>query len=123
MVLAIDLRLLGWAMQRRRVGDMIYGLRPWKRLGFLLITATGLLLAWGEPVRLYGSPSFWMKMILFGLVGVHAAIFRAPVYRYPEKLDAALTREAKLAGAVSLILWAGLIVTGRLIAFDASFEP
>src|SRR5204863_2625092 len=76
MVLATDLRLLGWAMQRRLIGDMIYGLRPWKRLGFLLITATGLLLAWGEPVRLYGSPSCWVQLLLHGLVGVHAAIFR-----------------------------------------------
>jgi hypothetical protein len=123
MVLATDLRLLGWTMRRRPVSGVIDGLRPWKRLGFVLITATGLLLAWGEPVRLYGSPSFWVKMILFGAVGVHAAVFRARVYRYPKKLDAALTRDAKLAGAVSLILWAGLIVTGRLIAFDASFEP
>ena len=83
---------------------------------------TGLLLAWAEPVRLYQSPSFWIKMSLFALVGVHALVFRAKVYSHPEKLDTAIDPRAKLAAALSLILWAGLIVSGRLIAFDASFE-
>jgi uncharacterized protein DUF6644 len=123
MLLATDLRLLGWAMQQRPVSDIVHGLRPWKRLGFVAITATGMLLAWGEPVRLHGSPSFWIKMGIFALAAVHAALFRGRVYRYPERLDAALTRDARLAGALSLLLWAGLIVTGRLIAFDPSFEP
>ena len=30
--------------------------------------------------------------------------------------------QAKLAAALSMIMWAGLIVCGRLIAFDASFD-
>jgi hypothetical protein len=122
MVLATDLRLLGWALERRLVSALIRGLRPWKWLGFVVIVATGLLLAWAEPIRLYRSPSFWTKIALFALVGVHASVFGPRVYRYPEKLDAAVTREAKVAAAVSLILWAGLILAGRLIAFDPSFD-
>jgi hypothetical protein len=30
-----------------------------------------------------------------------------------------VTPQAKLAAVISLILWAGLIISGRLIAFDA----
>jgi hypothetical protein len=119
MLLATDLRLLGWAMRRRRVSDIVQQFRPWKQVGFLLVVVSGLLLAWAEPQKLYRSPSFWIKMVLFALVGVHALIFRAGVYRDPAKLDAAMTQRAKLAAAISLILWAGLIVSGRLIAFDA----
>ena len=37
----------------------------------------------------------------------------------PARLDAAVTQQARLAAALSLILWAGLIISGRLIAFDA----
>ena len=59
----------------------------------------------------------------FELVGAYAAVSHPLVYRRPEKLDAALTREAKLAGALSPILRAGLIVTGRLIAFGPFFQP
>jgi hypothetical protein len=109
-------------MRRRPVSDVLIQLQPWKRLGFAIVVASGLLLTWSEPVRLYRSPSFWVKMALFALVGVHALIFRARVYRHPSKLDANVSPKAKLAAILSLLLWAGLIVSGRLIAFDASFD-
>jgi len=122
MLLITDLRLLGWAMRGRRVSEIWYQILPWKRLGFVVVTVTGLLLTWAEPIRLYKSPSFWVKMILFALVGVHALVFHRNVYGHPEKLDGAISSQAKLAAILSLILWAGLIVSGRLIAFDASFD-
>jgi len=122
MLLATDLRLLGWVMRGRLFSDIWNQFRPWKRLGFVIVVVTGLLLTWAEPVRLYGSPSFWIKMALFALVGVHALVFRAKVYGRPEQQDAGISSQAKLAAALSLILWAGLVVSGRLIAFDSSFE-
>jgi hypothetical protein len=122
MLLITDLRLLGWAMRGRLVSDVWSQFRPWKHLGFWVVTISGLLLTWAEPIRLYKSPSFWVKMILFALVGVHALVFRRSVYGHPEKLDAEITSLAKLAAVLSLLLWFGLIVSGRLIAFDASFD-
>src|SRR5437016_14563069 len=56
MVLATNLRLLDWGMRRSRVSDLVQQLRPWKWVGFVVITATGLLLAWAEPIKLYKSP-------------------------------------------------------------------
>jgi len=117
MLLATDLRLLGWAMQRRAVSDVVQQLRAWKRFGFLVVVSSGLLLAWAEPLKLYRSPSFWVKMALLALVGVHALLFRNSVYG-TAKLDERVSAQAKWAAALSLILWAGLIVSGRLIAFD-----
>jgi len=122
MLLATDLRLLGWAMKSRRFSELWYQFRPWKRLGFVIAVVTGLLLTWAEPIRLYSSPSFWTKMSLLALVGVHAIVFRSKVYGHPEHLDDAISWQAKLAAALSLILWTGLVVSGRLIAFDASFD-
>src|ERR1035438_9433736 len=97
MLLATDLRLLGWAMRSRPFSDVWYQFRPWKRLGFVIVVATGALLTWAEPTRLYRSPSFWVKMAFFALVGVHALIFRAKVYRHPEEQDAGITSRARLA--------------------------
>jgi Tfp pilus assembly protein PilN len=119
MLLMTDLRLLGWAMQLRPVSDVVLQFRWWKRAGFVMVTVSGLLLAWCEPLKLYRSPAFWVKMALLVLVGVHALAFRARVYGNPAKLDTAVTREAKLAASLSLFLWAGLIASGRLIAFDS----
>jgi hypothetical protein len=121
MLLTTDLHLLGWVMPGRPFSAVWHQFRPWKRIGFVIVAATGLLLAWAEPVRLYRSPSFWIKMSLFALVGVHALVFRK-VYGYPEKLDGVICSRAKLAALLSFILWAGLVVTGRFIAFDASFD-
>jgi len=118
MLLATDLRLLSWAMRRRLVSDVVSQLQPWKRIGFVMVVASGLLLAWAEPIKLYRSPAFWVKMALFALVGLHALVFRG-VYRDPAKLDAVVKPQAKLAATLSLLLWAGLIVSGRLIAFDS----
>jgi len=119
MLLVSDLRLLGWAMQRRQVSDVLAQFQAWKRLGFVMVVSSGLLLGWAEPIKLYRSPSFWVKMALFALVGLHAIVFRADVYRAAAKLDAGITPRAKLAAIISLFLWAGLIVSGRLIAFDS----
>lgn len=119
MLVMTDLRLLEWAMQRRKVSDVIEQMRGWKRAGFALVVSSGLLLGWAEPLRLYRSPSFWVKMALLTLVGVHALLFRKGVYQNAKALDAGVTPRAKLAAALSLILWAGLVVSGRLIAFDA----
>src|SRR5580693_2461369 len=115
MVLMTDLRLLGWAMRRIPVSDIVRQLQAWKWAGFIVVAASGLLLAWAEPQKLYRSPAFWVKMALLALVGVHALVFRAGVYRNMAKLDEAVTVQAKLAAALSLFLWAGLIVSGRLI--------
>jgi hypothetical protein len=119
MLLMTDLRLLGWAMRRRPVSDIVLQFRWWKRAGFVIVFASGLLLAWCEPLKLYRSPAFWVKMALLALVGVHALVFRARVYSNTVSLDVAITGEAKLAASLSLLLWAGLIVSGRLIAFDS----
>src|ERR1700736_4288124 len=86
MVLATDLRFLGWAMQCRPVSDIVQQFRPWKRVGFALVLISGLLLAWAEPQKLYRSPAFWIKIAFFALVGVHALVFHADVYRDPAKL-------------------------------------
>jgi hypothetical protein len=119
MVLVTDLRLLGWAMRRYAVSEIVQQFRAWKQAGFIIVVASGLLLAWAEPQKLYRSPSFWVKMALLALVGVHAVAFRARVYGSTARLDVAETVEGKLAASLSLLLWAGLIVSGRLIAFDA----
>ncbi|HUD99232.1 MAG TPA: DUF6644 family protein [Bryobacteraceae bacterium] len=119
MVLMTDFRLLGWAMRRTAVPDVVRQFQAWKRAGFVVLVASGLLLAWAEPLKLYRSPSFWVKMALLALVGVHALVFRLRVYGKSARLDVAETVEGKLAAAISLVLWGGLIVSGRLIAYDA----
>jgi hypothetical protein len=119
MILMTDLRLLGVAMTDRPVSDVVNQFRIWKRVGFCIMVAMGALLASSEAVKYSPNPYFWAKMSLLVLVAVHAAIFRPRVYNNTAAIDKAptLPGTAKLAGALSLVLWLGILTMGRLIGY------
>jgi hypothetical protein len=122
MILMTDLRLLGLALKNYSMADVVNALRMWKRIGFVIMVTCGVLLGSSEAVKYSINPFFWAKMTLLALVGVHALIFRPSVYNHPEELDRApeIPRVAKVAASLSLVLWAGLVVMGRLIGY---YEP
>ena len=119
MILLVDVRLLGLGLRKYPVADLVNQLRPLKRFGFVLMIACGILMAGCKAEEYYYNTFFWAKMSLLALVAVHALIFRGGVYRNTAKLDAAAAMpvQARLAAALSLILWAGLIVAGRGIGY------
>jgi hypothetical protein len=81
--------------------------------------AMGLLLAASEAEKYAPNPFFWTKMIILGLIGVHALIFRPIVYSKTEELDrsAVIPTKAKVAAILSLVLWTAMFIMGRLIAY------
>jgi hypothetical protein len=119
MILATDLRLLGLTFKSLTITDVVTSLRPWKRVGGTIMIAMGLLLAASEAEKYALNPFFWTKMIILGLIGVHALIFRPIVYSKTEELDLALVipTKAKVAAILSLVLWTTMFVMGRLIAY------
>ena len=119
MILMVDMRLLGLAMTRHSVTDVVQGLRVWKRIGFVFVVTCGFMLAWSEALKYYPNPYFWSKMTLLALVGIHALVFRKSVYNNTEALDRTpqMPGVAKLAAVTSIILWAGLVTFGRLIGY------
>jgi hypothetical protein len=121
MILMTDLRLLGIAMTKRPVSDVVNGLRPWKHLGLTLTATCGILLLWSKAAIYYPNPYLWIKLSLFGLIILHALVFRS-VYRNVKDLDnsPAIPGRAKLAAALSLILWISVVTAGRWIGY---WEP
>jgi hypothetical protein len=119
MILMTDLRLLGVAMTDRTVTDVVNQFRWWKRVGFCIMVTMGALLATSEAVKYRPNPFFWAKMSLLTLVAVHAAIFRPLVYNNTGAIDkeSTLPTRAKLAGALSLVLWLSILTMGRLIGY------
>jgi len=57
---------------------------------------------------------------MFILAGVNILVFDLTIYKSVAKWDrdAVAPRSARLAGFASLVLWAGTVVTGRLIAYS-----
>jgi hypothetical protein len=119
MILFTDLRLLGVTFKGLTITDVVTSLRPWKRVGGTIMISMGLLLAASKPEEYASNPLFWAKMIILGLIGVHALIFRPTVYNKTEELDKSpvIPAKAKVAAILSLVLWTGMFTMGRLIAY------
>jgi hypothetical protein len=119
MILATDLRLLGVSFKSLTITEVVTSLRPWKRVGGTIMVAMGLLLAASKAETYAPNPFFWTKMIILGLIGVHALIFRPIVYSTAEELDRSpvIPTRAKVAAILSLVLWTSMFVMGRLIAY------
>ena len=123
-----DLRLTGMALGRMPAATVYARLLPWTQAGFVLMVTSGLLLFYATPVRNYQNIFFRVKVMLMILAGLNVWLFHRGIYRRVDQWgDAALPpRRARLAGYASLVLWAGVIVCGRLIAynwFDCDIQP
>lgn len=125
MILMTDLRLMGLTFKSFTITEVVTSLRPWKRLGGMIMITMGLLLATSEAVKYAPNPYFWTKMVILSLIGVHALVFRPIVYNKTEELDRSpvIPMRAKAAGALSLVLWTGMFTMGRLIAYYEPKQP
>jgi hypothetical protein len=124
----IDLRLLGLTMRRVPVSEVMRRLLPWTISGFAVMVVTGVLLFYAIPVRTYHSIFFRIKVILLALTGVNVWIFHRRTERTMPQwdADAVAPPAARAAAVASLVLWASIIVAGRMIAynwFDCDIQP
>jgi hypothetical protein len=121
MIVATDLRLLGWALSDSPIADVIQRLRVGKRIGFVLAAACGFILFAAKAEEYYYNPFVRTKMLLFVLVAIHALVFRKSVYADSAGLAHAVDppRRAKLAASLSLVFWLGILCAGRAIGYIA----
>ncbi len=112
-------RLLGWAMRKRSIADVVEQFRVPKRWGLLLTATCGILLAGSKAEEYYYNAFFRTKLILFALVLVQELVFYRSVYANPAALDRApsIPASAKLAAALSLLLWTSIACCGRGIGY------
>ena len=108
----LDLRLMGWnaALPLRplahHVLPILYGL-------FATTLLTGLALFFYDPVNVGSHAYFVPKLILIVLGLANAGVFHRAGYG-PALAANAMPRHARLAGAVSLLLWTAVIVCACL---------
>ena len=110
MVLMGDLSVLGIGLRDRPASDLFSQFRRWKWAGFAVMLISGGLLWWSEPIVCAKSVSFKIKLVLLVLLGLNSLVFRKRSYGMKSS-------GARLAACLSLLLWFGLILTGRGIAF------
>jgi len=114
----LDLRLLGLSnsVPVRRLASHIL---PWTAASFLLIVPSGLAMFVAHANDLIGNPVFALKVCLILAAGVNAAVFHAGVFRGASDWDVnrAPPAAARVAAALSLLLWVSVIACGRLLAY------
>src|SRR5262249_11519015 len=108
----VDLRLLGLGMRRQTATELASDLNRWTLIGIAVMLITGPLMFSADAVRYHVNPSFQFKMYCL----MAALMFHFTVHRWAVRPDASPVL-TKTAGALSLLLWTGVVAGGRMIAF------
>lgn len=117
-VLMFDLRLLGYSRQLL-VTDLARHLLPWTYLSFAIALLSGGILFSVEATQIAANPAFRLKLLLMTLAGINVIWFYQGSYRSVQLWNRATPAPipARLNAVLSIGLWAGVIICGRLIAY------
>jgi hypothetical protein len=112
-IVILDLRLLGWCLQRQPVSKIARDLSPWIWSGIVLQLVTGPYLFSGDPSEYVQVAAFRAKMLLFLLALIfHFTVVRAATA--PAR-DSAPLGWRRPAAVVSLGLWVSVLLAGMWI--------
>ena len=129
LTVMLDLRLLGLAMKQVPASEVIARLVPWAKAGFVIMSITGAAAFLRDPVmQTYQSIFFRAKVAMLILAGLNVWLFHSRVERRVADWDLtpSTPSAARVAAIVSLILWAGIVVAVRMIAynwFELNIQP
>lgn len=113
----VDLRLLGLG-RRIPLQPLVAFAAPWSLAGFLVAAGAGLLMFTAHAEEFLVQPVFMLKMGLILAGGVNAAMLHAgPLQRRAIDDSAMPTARVRIAAGLSLVLWLGVIVCGRMLAY------
>jgi len=120
MIVILDLRLLGIAFCDGPGGRLVLNLLRWSKLGFAVMFLTGGLLLITQAGKAYGNLFFRGKLICLLLLGINAAVYQK--FFYPKMAEWDSVRGApagaRFCAGFSLLLWIGVIVCGRTMAYQ-----
>jgi cyanate permease len=127
LAVMFDLRLLGWTFRDVPISQFKRRVLPWTIAAFVIMVISGTLLFFAIPLRSYQNLFFRLKLVLLVLAGLNVWFFHTRVYpRVIAGHDDSVTKGARIAGALSLALWIGVVFSGRMIAynwFDCDRQP
>src|SRR5678815_5701197 len=120
LIVRMDLRLLGIGNMSTPFSELQKLLFPWQMLGMAMSSVTGVTLTFSDPMRFYAIIFFWTEMLVMVLAGINAMAFHFITYNSVVTWDTRATTPfgAKRSGALGMVLWAIVIVSGRLIPYN-----
>jgi len=121
LVFMMDLRLLGVAHRDTPITQIQKRLFPWQLVGAIVMSISGLVLFYAQPVLYWGKGFYWVKMLVaMPLAMLNLLVFHFTTYRSVGAWDTSVSPPfgAKLAGVLSIVLWVTVLSFGRLVAYD-----
>ena len=122
-IMVMDLRLLGLAGNKVAVTKMSKDTLPWTWAAFVLAALTGTLMWISKASTYMINPYFLWKMGFLAAAGLNMLYFHFKTYQTVDEWDstAAIPTGAKVAAALSLLLWLAVVFFGRAIGFTLGF--
>jgi hypothetical protein len=112
-ILIVDLRLLGRGMTRQPAAVIARDAWPWFLIGIVGMVLTGVPQLMQNASREYYSEFFWQKMYFLAAALLFTVTVRRKVSIAADGTVAPIL--SKVVAVVSLVLWGGVVVSGRLI--------
>lgn len=121
-VAIIDLRLLGAASAHRPFHRVLSDVMKWTLAAFVLTAVTGALMFMTNAVVYFNNTYFRVKVLLLVLAGLNALAFEMTARRTVAQWDDSPSAPpvGRTIAIVSLVVWVGVIFTGRMIGFTAT---
>lgn len=122
-ILMVDLRLLGYNVHRS-FKTLHRELLGWTWAAFGLAAVSGGLLLIVNATTYYRNTAFWLKMLVIVLAGVNMAVFEQITAKTASSWDKGVAppTAARVAGALSILLWLSVIFLGRWIGFTKGYD-
>jgi hypothetical protein len=125
-IVLINLRVLGLALPSQGSNELTRRLMPWTWWALPFLAISGLLFIFARPVRYLSNPVVAVKFTLLVPAIILAVFFHRLSTRDENFWERSPWRRvsSKAIAAVSLVLWLGVAMAGRWIAYaDYIFPP
>jgi hypothetical protein len=118
-IFVVDLRLLGLASINRSVSRVTSGILPLTWCAFAVAVSTGSLLFISNATKYLANGYFDAKIVLICATGLNMIVFHAisakDLPQWEQQNSPPL--RARVAGALSILLWIAVVACGRWIGF------
>jgi hypothetical protein len=115
-ILFVDMRLLGFSFTSQPAPRVMRELLPLTGGGVIVMFLTGALLLSSGPMRYYYNTPFRIKMWLFFIAVALHFVLQTQVARIAPEMYRSTSLQ-KAGAMLSLLLWAGVGISGRAIGY------
>jgi hypothetical protein len=116
-VVLLDLRILGLALPSQGVQELTRRVMPWLWSALPVMVLSGLPFVLARPHRYFTNPVFGLKFAMLLPAVALTAVLHFAGARRPDVWS------TKLVATISLLLWVGVVLAGRWIAYADYLFP